>query len=139
MEFKLFPIKTDDKPGELVNLNIQKISKKLNIDFNPNKIFYLTDLNSLESRGNHSNYNATEILICLTGSFEIMLSNGEKEEKYLIKKNSGIYIPKNTWLSFFNFKNCVILVFVEVDITIQKESEYSYEKYIKYIKNLHNN
>lgn len=80
MKFNLTSILTDGKPGELVNINIKEISRKLNIEFNPNQIFYLTDLNSLKSRGKHSNSNVQEILICLQGSFDIKLNNG-KEEK----------------------------------------------------------
>lgn len=132
-KFKLDHIKTKNKPGTLVNINIKKINNLLKINFNPNKIFYINDLNSLKPRGNHANCNAQEILICLQGSFEIKLFDGKKEEKYTIKKNSGIYIPKNVWLDFYNFKNCVILVFVEIDINIQKESIYDINEFKKYI------
>ena len=129
MKFNLTSILTNGKPGELVNINIKEISRKLNIEFNPNKIFYITDLNSKESRGNHSNYNASEILICLNGSFEIKLNDGKNETIYTINKNEGIYIPKNIWLSFYDFKNCVILVFVEIDVEIKKNSEYNFNKF----------
>ena len=134
MKFKLEPIYTEGKPGELVNIDIRNLSKKLNIDFNPNKIFYLTDLNSIKSRGKHSNSNVQEILICLQGSFDIKLNDGKEEKKYKIKKNEGIYVGKNIWLDFYNFKNCVILVFAEIDATIKKVSIYNYEDFCKLVK-----
>lgn len=134
MKFNLTSILTDGKPGELVNINIKEISRKLNIEFNPNQIFYLTDLNSLKSRGKHSNSNVQEILICLQGSFDIKLNNGKEEKKYEIKKNEGIYVGRNIWLDFYNFKNCVILVFAEIDATIKKVSVYDYNEFCKLIK-----
>ena len=134
MKFNLTSILTDGKPGELVNINIKEISRKLNIEFNPNQIFYLTDLNSLKSRGKHSNSNVQEILICLQGSFVIKLNNGKEEKKYEIKKNEGIYVGRNIWLDFYNFKNCVILVFAEIDATIKKVSVYDYNEFCKLIK-----
>lgn len=134
MKFNLTSILTDGKPGELVNINIKEISRKLNIEFNPNQIFYLTDLNSLKSRGKHSNSNVQEILICLQGSFDIKLNNGKEEKKYEIKKNEGIYVGRNIWLDFYNFKNCVILVFAEIDATIKKVSVYDYNEFCKLIE-----
>jgi mannose-6-phosphate isomerase-like protein (cupin superfamily) len=134
--FELETIQTKGKPGTLININIEEISKKLNIIFNPNKMFYLNDLNSAESRGNHANVNASEILICLCGSFEIKLFDGKKTETYLLEKNSGIYIPKNTWLDINNFKEGVILVYVDVDCKINKESIYDIAEFKKYLKNI---
>ena len=32
----------------------------------------------------------------------------KKKKKYEIKKNEGIYVGRNIWLDFYNFKNCVI-------------------------------
>lgn len=134
MKFNLQSILTKGKPGELVNINIKEISKNLNINFNPNNIFYLTNLNSFESRGKHSNSNVQEILICLQGSFDIKLNDGKEEKKYKIKKNEGIYVGRNIWLDFYNFKNCVILVFVEIDAKIEKKSIYNYEEFCKLVK-----
>lgn len=129
--FKLKPIITDGKPGELINLDIEYINKLLNINFKPNKMFYITDLNSELSRGNHSNVNASEILICLNGEFHIMLHDGVKEETYIIKRNEGIYIPNNIWLEFKDFKNCVVLAYVDIDYEIKKESIYSFDEFRK--------
>ena len=134
MKFSLDKIITKDKPGELVNINIKEIANNLNLHFTPNQMFYLTDLNSIKSRGKHSNSNVQEILICLQGSFEINLNNGKEEKIYNIERNEGIYINRNIWLDFYNFKNCVILVFAEVDTTIKKESIYDYDKFCKSIK-----
>ena len=133
MKFKLQSIITKEKPGELVNIDIKTICKQNNIEMNPNNIFYITDLNSIKSRGQHSNSNVQEILICLQGSFEIKLNNGNNEYNYLINKNEGIYVARNIWLDFYNFKNCVIIVFAEIDATIKKESIYNYSEFKKFI------
>ena len=139
MQFNLNPIITKNKPGSLVNLNIDDISNKLGINFKYNKIFYINDLNSLKSRGNHSNSNAREILVCLNGSFDIKLFDGENETLYKITKNKGIYIEEDLWIDFFNFKDCTILVFVEIFPIISKESIYDIDEFKKYKKNKNNN
>ena len=127
---KLTPITTEGKPGNLIEFNINKICKENNIDFNIYKCFYVNDLDTIEgTRGNHSNKNATEILVCLQGTFEITLYNGKKEEVIKINKNDAIFIDKNIWIKYYNFKNCVIMAFVNVDIT-EKESCYDFKEFM---------
>ena len=66
--YKLLSLKTivtKNKPGTLVDLDINKICSENNIKFNITKSFYISNLDSKESRGNHSNSNAAEILVCL--------------------------------------------------------------------------
>jgi hypothetical protein len=108
------PIETNGKPGKLAEINISKICSENNFQFHTSKYFYVTDLDSTESRGNHSNNNASEILICLQGSFDVKLHDGKSEVVVQMKKHEGIFIDKNIWISYYNFKNCVILAFVSI-------------------------
>lgn len=130
MKFTLETILTEGKPGGLVNIDL----KKLGFSLNPNSFFYLTDLNSANSRGKHSNSNVQEILICIQGSFEIKLNNGKEEIKYNVQKNEAIYVGRNVWLDFYNFQNCIIFVLAEIDSEIKKKSIYSYDDFCKLSK-----
>lgn len=84
--FKLDPIITINKPGELIDLNMKYLCKKLNIQFHFTKSFYINELNSKESRGKHSNDNCSELLICLNGSLDIKLHDGKNEILFHLKK-----------------------------------------------------
>lgn len=126
---KLNPIKTNGKPGMLTEVNINKICRDNDLVFNVYKYFYINDLNSTESRGNHSNNNASEILICLQGSFEIKLHNGIEEIIIKLNQNEAIYIDKNIWITYYNFNNCVIMAFVSIYAT-DKESCYDFNKFL---------
>lgn len=126
----LEPIVTEGKPGSLVNLRIDDICLENNINFKANHTFYLNDLNSNKSRGNHSNSNAKEMLICLQGSFDVYLLDNKTEYNFHIKKNEIIYIPNNVWIEIKNFENCIIIAYV--DIFQEKQSIYSLEEYKKF-------
>lgn len=130
--FRLNPIITTGKPGCLIDLNVKNISKELNINFYISKFFYINDLNSNDSRGNHSNTNAREILVCLNGSFEITLNNGTDKIYIKVTKNEGVFIDKNIWIEFYNFENCIILAFVDIDNSDnQKNSRYDFNEFMK--------
>ena len=131
----LKPIETNGKPGKLAEININNICLENNIVFNTSKYFYVNDLDSNLSRGNHSNNNASEILICLQGSFDIKLNNGTNEVILKINEHEGIFIDKNIWISYYNFKNCVILAFVSIyKNKKEKESCYDYDEYLNKFK-----
>ena len=129
--FKLNPIETTGKPGKLVDLTIKNICKEINLQFNITKCFYINDLNSTESRGKHSNNNASEILLCLNGSFEIKLNNGFYEKTLIINKNEGIFINKDIWIDFYNFKDCIIMAFVDIDFNDDKNSCYDFNNFLE--------
>ena len=56
------------------------------------------------------------------------------EYKDTIFKDEYIFIDKDVWIEFNNFKNAVILVFVDIDYVINKKSIYNKENYLKSIK-----
>lgn len=132
--FKLDPIITINKPGELIDLNMKYLCKKLNIQFHFTKSFYINELNSKESRGKHSNDNCSELLICLNGSLDIKLHDGKNEILFHLKKNEGVFIEKNIWIDFFNFIDCIILVYVDVDYNEDKKSCYDFKDFLNKFK-----
>ena len=123
-------IETEGKPGKLVDLNIDKICQENNIYFNISKCFYINDLNSELSRGNHSNYNASEILVCLNGSFDIKLHDGKNEIIFKLNKNEAIFIDKHIWIEFYNFKDCIIMAFVHILKNNTKNSCYNFDEFL---------
>jgi len=45
-----------------------------------------------------------------------------------MQKNDAIFIGKNIWIEFCDFKECVIMAFVSVDPN-EKHSCYDFDKY----------
>jgi hypothetical protein len=135
-KFNIESIKTVNKPGELCPFNIHEISKKLGINFKINNLFYITDLNSIKSRGNHANTNTSEIIICISGSFDIECFDGKEKFNYNLKKNEALYIPNMIWLSFYNFKECILLVLTSITPIIEKESIYDIEEFKKIVNSI---
>jgi mannose-6-phosphate isomerase-like protein (cupin superfamily) len=128
---KLNPIETKGKPGKLTEVNIKNICKEYNLEFSLYKCFYVNELNSTETRGNHSNDNVSEILVCLQGSFEIKLHDGKNETIIQIKQNEAVYIAKNVWISYYNFNNCVIMAMISMDSSLEKKSCYDFNEFMK--------
>jgi dTDP-4-dehydrorhamnose 3,5-epimerase-like enzyme len=92
------------------------------IPFELKRIYYLFDVPSTAFRGGHSHINQHEILIALSGSFEVTLNDGKEKKSYLLNKpNVGLHIPTGIWRELENFSSgavCLVLasdVFEEAD------------------------
>jgi dTDP-4-dehydrorhamnose 3,5-epimerase-like enzyme len=93
------------------------------LPFEFKRVYYLFDVPSNSFRGSHSHINQSEVLIALSGSFEVVLNDGfEKKSFFLNKPNIGLYIPTGMWRELENFSSgAVCLVFAS---DIYNEDDY---------------
>ena len=67
--------------------NLGVIEKDL-IPFPIKRVYYLYDVPSTAYRGGHSHIDQTELLIPLSGSFEVVLDNGKEKKSVLLNKQT---------------------------------------------------
>jgi dTDP-4-dehydrorhamnose 3,5-epimerase-like enzyme len=86
------------------------------------RVYYLYDIPSGGRRGGHSHLNQQEFLVALSGSFDVILNDGnEKKIVTLNKPNVGLLIPNGIWRELENFSSgavCLVLasgMFEEAD------------------------
>ena len=92
------------------------------LPFEFKRVYYLFDVPSTAFRGGHSHINQEEIIIALTGSFEVTLNDGTNKKTFFLNKpNIGLHIPTGIWRELQNFSSgsvCLVLaseVFEEED------------------------
>lgn len=82
------------------------------IPFKINKSYWIYGMPKEQNRGGHAFRQTKEFIIALSGSFDVILNDGNKEKKYhLNKPNNGLYVPNMIWRRIENFsKNSVYLI-----------------------------
>lgn len=92
------------------------------IPFEMKRVYYLYDIPSGGRRGGHSHKNCQELLVALSGSFDVILSDGHEQKTVTLNKpNVGLLIPNGIWRELENFSSgsvCLVLasaVFEEED------------------------
>lgn len=75
------------------------------IPFEIQRVFWIYDVPGGERRGGHAYYRQEEIIIALSGSFDVVTTDKEgKETKYSLNRPYyGLYIPAQTWRHMENF------------------------------------
>lgn len=93
------------------------------LPFEFKRVYYLFDVPSSAFRGGHSHIEQHEVLIALSGSFEVKVNDGINKKSFLLNKpNIGLHLPKGIWRELENFSSgAVCLVFAS---DIFEESDY---------------
>lgn len=84
--------------------NLSVVEGNINIPFEIERVFYLYDLPTAESRGAHAHKTLQEVIIPLSGSFDVSIDDGV--ENKLVRLNRpwlGLYVPPMIWASELNF------------------------------------
>ena len=75
------------------------------IPFQLKRVFWLYDVPGGETRGGHAYKEQEEIIISLSGSFDVIITDidGDTERYSLNRSYYGLYIPARTWRHIENF------------------------------------
>lgn len=95
-----------DSRGKLV-----VVEGENSIPFSIKRVFYIYDSDSGVVRGEHANRESEFVLINVSGSSKVRISNGKEEEIVVLDKpGKGLYIPKMIWKDMYDFSpNSVLL------------------------------
>lgn len=83
------------------------------IPFEINRVYWIYDVPCGESRGGHAYYENNELVIAISGCFDLILSDGVSEMRYTLNRpDEGIFIPAGFWRELINFStNAQALIF----------------------------
>lgn len=74
------------------------------IPFEIVRTYWIYDVSGGQSRGSHAFKEQQEFIVALSGSFDVVLHDGEKEERFSLNRSyHGLYIPKMYWRKLENF------------------------------------
>lgn len=115
--------------------NITPVTSLQNFPFEINRIFYIYDIPGGEERGAHAHKECHQLLVAASGSFEILLDDGNTTKLVTLNRPYlGLHIPPGIWAAEKNFSSgsiCLVLASHKYD-----EADYirDYEDFILFSK-----
>lgn len=118
---------------EIINLpkiedprgNLSFIEENNNIPFSIKRVYWIYDVPGGQFRGSHSYKELHEFIVALSGSFDVVLDDGNVKKTWTLNRSYyGLYVPNMIWRSLENFSTnalCMILA----------SRHYSVEDYIR--------
>lgn len=68
------------------------------------RTYWIYDVPGGETRGSHAFKEQQEFIVALSGSFDVVLTDGEKEERFSLNRSYyGLFVPKMYWRRIENF------------------------------------
>lgn len=115
--------------------NITAIQNTKEIPFNIKRIFYLYDIPGGESRGAHAHYTCYQFLIAASGSFEVLIDDGNVQKLVQLNKPYiGLHIPPTIWASEINFSSGAICLVLASELYNERDYIRDHKEFIKYKK-----
>lgn len=115
---------------EDVRGNLGYIQKNI-LPFEFKRVYYLFDVPSSAFRGGHSHVEQQEVLIALSGSFEVILDDGLEKKSFLLNKpNIGLYIPNGIWRELENFSSGSVCLVLASDEFIEEDYIRDYDEFL---------
>ena len=92
--------------------NLSVIESGVDVPFKVMRNYWIYDVPSGMWRDGHAFKEQHEFIVSLSGSFDVVVNDGEKEQTFhLSRPQIGLYIPNMTWRHINNFStNAVTLV-----------------------------
>lgn len=126
-------------------INLPKIvDPRGNLSFfeNPNQLpfsiartYWIYDVPGGETRGSHAFKEQQEFIVALSGSFDVILNDGETEMKFSLNRSYyGLYIPKMYWRKLENFSTNSLALIVSDKHFEEKDYIRDFEEF-KTLKN----
>lgn len=84
--------------------NLSFAEQNNQIPFEINRTYWIYDVPGGESRGGHAYRKNEEVIIALSGAFDVVVDDGEQQKRFNLNRSYyGLYIPKGLWRTMENF------------------------------------
>lgn len=84
--------------------NLSFIEEDSQIPFKIERVYWIYDVPGGQVRGGHAFKEQQELIVALSGSFDVVIDNGNDKTKFSLNRSYiGLYIPSGLWRQMENF------------------------------------
>lgn len=100
--------------------NLTFVEADRHVPFRMARVYWIYDVPGGESRGSHAYRKLQEVIIALSGSFEVFLDDGMAQKTVMLNRAYyGLYVPNMIWRRMQNFStNAVALVLASLPYSV---------------------
>jgi len=118
--------KVEDSRG-----NLTFLQNNDQIPFEIKRVFWTYDIPGGQTRGGHAYQSQEEVIIALSGSFDVIVTNQDgTENKFCLNRSYyGLYIPANNWRHMENFATNALSVHLSSSVYDETDYIRNFEDY----------
>ena len=110
--------------------NLSFIEEDSQLPFRIRRVYWIYDVPGGEKRGGHAFRETEEMIVALSGSFDVVLHDGEREYRYALNRSYyGVFVPKMIWRMLENFStNSLAVILASTDYS-QRDYIHDFEQF----------
>lgn len=102
------------------------------VPFEIKRVYYLYDVPTNAYRGAHAHKEQFELLIALSGSFDVVLDDGKNKKRFLMKRpDVGLLIPPGIWRELDQFSSGAVCMVLNSDKFDEEDYIRNYEEFLR--------
>ena len=116
--------------------NLSFIEEEEHIPFTIERTYWIYDVPGGQVRGGHAFKKQQELIVALSGSFDVLVDDGKKKEIFSLNRSYyGLYVPAGLWRQMQNFStNSLALVLSSTQFNAD-DYIYDYEAFLNFRRN----
>jgi dTDP-4-dehydrorhamnose 3,5-epimerase-like enzyme len=116
--------------------NLSFIEENKHIPFTIKRIYYLYDVPSGATRGGHAHKTLYQLIIALSGSFDVLLDDGKETKRFFLNRpHYGLLITPGVWRELENFSSNSVALAVVSDLFDEKDYIRDYTAFKQMVNN----
>jgi dTDP-4-dehydrorhamnose 3,5-epimerase-like enzyme len=117
--------------------NLSFLEENNHIPFSIKRTYWIYDVPGGEVRGGHSYFKNQEFIIAISGSFDVIINNGNTKQTFSLNRSYyGLYIPNGVWRHMENFStNSLAFIVASADYD-ENDYERDYTRFVSLKLNL---
>lgn len=115
--------------------NLSFIEAGKPVPFLIHRTYWIYDVPGGEVRGGHAFKEQEELIIALSGSFCVLVDDGQRKETFLLNRSYyGLYLPPGLWRQMQDFSTNSVALVLSSTIFNADDYIYNYDDFIIYRK-----
>lgn len=111
--------------------NLSVIEKDI-LPFEIKRVYYLYDVPSDSTRGGHAHIELQQFLVALSGSFDLVLDDGQTRQTITLNRPfKGVLIPNGIWRELENFSAGAVCLSLVSDVYKEEDYILDYDEFVK--------
>jgi hypothetical protein len=116
--------------------NLTFIEGDNHIPFDIQRVYYLYDVPGGSERGGHAHKNLQQLIIAMSGSFDVVLDDGfEKKKFHLNRSYYGLYVNTLVWRELDNFSSGSVSMVLASNKYIEDDYIRDYQGFLSHVQN----
>ncbi len=112
--------------------NLTFIEGNNHVPFDIQRVYYLYDVPGGAIRGGHAHKNLHQMIIAMSGSFDITLDDGRNKKKFHLNRSySGLYICPMIWRELDNFSSGSVCMVLASSIYREEDYHRNYSEFMR--------